>query len=88
MSNLPAVSSSLRRFVQLFIRLFWGEKKFKNIVFHALPQPFFYKVLDGVSESYIQLEEIRDIPGTLNGLYLWLCQKQFNKKNFPKGTQR
>jgi hypothetical protein len=41
--------------------------------------------LDGVSESYIQLEEIRDIPGTLNGLYLWLCQKQFNKKNFPKG---
>ena len=42
------------------------------------------KVLDGVSESYIALEEIRDIPGTLNGLYLWLCLKQFNKKNFAK----
>ena len=42
------------------------------------------KVLDGVSESYITLEEIRDIPGTLNGLYLWLCLKQFNKKNFAK----
>ena len=27
---------------------------------------------------------IRDIPGTLNGLYLWLCLKQFNKKNFAK----
>ena len=28
------------------------------------------------------MEEIWDIPGTLNGLYLWLCLKQFNKKNF------
>ena len=42
------------------------------------------KVLDGVSENYIALEEIREIPGTLNGLYLWLCLKQFNKKNFAK----
>jgi len=42
------------------------------------------KVLDGVSENYIVLEEIREIPGTLNGLYLWLCLKQFNKKNFIK----
>ena len=24
------------------------------------------------------------ISGTLNGLYLWLCLKQFNKKNFAK----
>jgi len=45
---------------------------------------FIKKVLDGVSDHYIQLEEIREIPGTLNGLYLWLCQKQFNRKNFPK----
>merc|ERR1719361_95210 len=42
------------------------------------------KVLDGVSENYIAMEEIREIPGTLNGLYLWLCLKQFNKKNFAK----
>ena len=42
------------------------------------------KILDGVSENYITLEEIWDIPGTLNGLYLWLCLKQFNKKNFAK----
>ena len=42
------------------------------------------KVMDGVSENYIVLEEIREIPGTLNGLYLWLCHKQFNKKNFAK----
>ena len=42
------------------------------------------KVLDGVSDRYISLEEIREIPGTLNGLYLWLCLKQFNKKNFAK----
>ena len=40
--------------------------------------------MDGVSENYIVLEEIREIPGTLNGLYLWLCLKQFNKKNFVK----
>ena len=42
------------------------------------------QVLDGVSENYNALEEIREIPGTLNGLYLWLCLKQFNKKNFAK----
>jgi len=42
------------------------------------------KVFDGISEKYIEMEEIRDIPGTLNGLYLWLTQKQFNRKNFPK----
>ena len=40
--------------------------------------------MDGISDNYITLEEIRDIPGTLNGLYLWLCLKQFNKKNFAK----
>ena len=44
----------------------------------------YIKILDGVSENYITLEEIWDIPGTLNGLYLWLCLKQFNKKNFAK----
>jgi len=42
------------------------------------------KVLDGISENYIILDEIREIPGTLNGLYLWLCQKQFTRKTFPK----
>ena len=40
--------------------------------------------MDGISENYILLEDIREIPGTLNGLYLWLRQKQFNKKNFPQ----
>ncbi|KAJ1164955.1 hypothetical protein NDU88_005387 [Pleurodeles waltl] len=40
------------------------------------------RVLDGVSESFIVLREIRDIPGTLNGLYLWLCQRLFTRKQF------
>ncbi|XP_013382301.1 ankyrin repeat domain-containing protein 50 [Lingula anatina] len=42
------------------------------------------KVLDGVAESFIMLREIREIPGTLNGLYLWLCQRLFVKKQFQK----
>ncbi|XP_049625935.1 ankyrin repeat domain-containing protein 50 [Suncus etruscus] len=42
------------------------------------------QVLDGVVESFIMLREIRDIPGTLNGLYLWLCQRLFVRKQFAK----
>jgi len=42
----------------------------------------FCKVLDGVVESFIRLREIRDIPGTLNGLYLWLCQRLFANSQF------
>ncbi|XP_013077461.2 ankyrin repeat domain-containing protein 50-like isoform X1 [Biomphalaria glabrata] len=42
------------------------------------------KVLDGVAESFIMLREVREIPGTLNGLYLWLCQRLFIKKHVVK----
>ncbi|ENN77651.1 hypothetical protein YQE_05945, partial [Dendroctonus ponderosae] len=42
------------------------------------------KVLDGVAESFIVLREVREIPGTLNGLYLWLCQRLFNRRQFAK----
>ncbi|XP_078401038.1 uncharacterized protein LOC144682522 [Cetorhinus maximus] len=42
------------------------------------------RVLDGVLDSFIMLREIRDIPGTLNGLYLWLCQRLFTRKQFTK----
>lgn len=38
---------------------------------------FLERVLDGVSSGLVGLREIRDIPGTLNGLYLWLCQRLF-----------
>ncbi|KAA0184175.1 hypothetical protein HAZT_HAZT009876 [Hyalella azteca] len=42
------------------------------------------KVLDGVSEGWVTLREIRDIPGTLNGLYLWLCQRLYPRRNFQR----
>ncbi|XP_050314264.1 ankyrin repeat domain-containing protein 50 [Anthonomus grandis grandis] len=42
------------------------------------------KVLDGVAENFIVLREVREIPGTLNGLYLWLCQRLFNRKQFAR----
>ncbi|KAK0096567.1 hypothetical protein PV326_005146 [Microctonus aethiopoides] len=42
------------------------------------------KVLDGVAENFIVLREVREIPGTLNGLYLWLCQRLFSRKQFVK----
>ncbi|CAH0549633.1 unnamed protein product [Brassicogethes aeneus] len=42
------------------------------------------KVLDGVSDNFIVLREVREIPGTLNGLYLWLCQRLFNRRQFSK----
>ncbi|XP_077983661.1 uncharacterized protein LOC144438494 [Glandiceps talaboti] len=42
------------------------------------------KVLDGVAEKFISLRDISEIPGTLNGLYLWLCQRLFVRKQFTK----
>ncbi|XP_060532741.1 ankyrin repeat domain-containing protein 50 isoform X2 [Cylas formicarius] len=42
------------------------------------------KVLDGVADNFIVLREVREIPGTLNGLYLWLCQRLFNRRQFAK----
>ncbi|XP_063929653.1 ankyrin repeat domain-containing protein 50 isoform X3 [Zophobas morio] len=45
------------------------------------------KVLDGVSDNFIVLREVREIPGTLNGLYLWLCQRLFNRRQFAKVQQ-
>ncbi|XP_002734762.1 uncharacterized protein LOC100369716 [Saccoglossus kowalevskii] len=42
------------------------------------------KVLDGVAENFISLRDISEIPGTLNGLYLWLCQRLFVRKQFAK----
>lgn len=43
---------------------------------------FLERVLDGVTASLIGLREIRDIPGTLSGLYLWLCQRLFPRGLF------
>ncbi|XP_054643652.1 ankyrin repeat domain-containing protein 50 [Dunckerocampus dactyliophorus] len=43
---------------------------------------FLERVLDGVAAAVIGLREIRDIPGTLNGLYLWLCQRLFPRGLF------
>lgn len=43
---------------------------------------FLERVLDGVAHGLVGLREIRDIPGTLNGLYLWLCQRLFPRSLF------
>lgn len=43
---------------------------------------FLERVLDGVAAVLVGLREIRDIPGTLNGLYLWLCQRLFPRGLF------
>ncbi|MEQ2157719.1 hypothetical protein GOODEAATRI_004652 [Goodea atripinnis] len=43
---------------------------------------FLQRVLDGLAAGLVGLREIRDIPGTLNGLYLWLCQRLFPRGLF------
>ena len=45
---------------------------------------YLQKVLDGVAENFILLREVQEIPGTLNGLYLWLCQRIFRSAHFDK----
>lgn len=42
------------------------------------------RILDAVAANSIVLREIREIPGTLNGLYLWLCQRIFTRKQFSR----
>ncbi|KAJ0182869.1 hypothetical protein K1T71_000845 [Dendrolimus kikuchii] len=42
------------------------------------------KVLDGVADGFIALREVKEIPGTLNGLYLWLAQRLFHGRRFTK----
>ena len=42
------------------------------------------RVLDGLADGSVALREIREIPGTLNGLYLWLCQRLFHGRKFAK----
>lgn len=42
------------------------------------------RVLDGIADGCVVLREIKDIPGTLNGLYLWFCQRLLSSKHFSK----
>jgi hypothetical protein len=41
-------------------------------------------VLDGIASGLLALRQVRDIPGTLSGLWLWLIQLLFAKKDFGK----
>ncbi|XP_050067876.1 ankyrin repeat domain-containing protein 50 [Anopheles maculipalpis] len=45
---------------------------------------YLYKVLNGIRENFFTFREIKLIPCTLNGLYLYICQKSFNKKQYSK----
>ncbi|XP_017845921.1 ankyrin repeat domain-containing protein 50 [Drosophila busckii] len=42
------------------------------------------KVLHGIKHNFFSFREIKLIPCTLNGLYLYICQKSFNKKQYMK----
>lgn len=45
---------------------------------------YLQKVMDGIKEGFFTFREIRLLPCSLNGLYLYICQKSFNKKQFHK----
>lgn len=45
---------------------------------------YLQKVLNGIKENFFTFREIKLIPCTLNGLYLYICQKSFNKKQYNK----
>lgn len=42
------------------------------------------KLLDGVVDEFFTLDETQDIPGTLSGLYLWLCNRLFTEEQVDK----
>ncbi|XP_055627069.1 ankyrin repeat domain-containing protein 50 [Toxorhynchites rutilus septentrionalis] len=45
---------------------------------------YLYKVLTGIKDNFFTFREIKLIPCTLNGLYLYICQKSFNKKQYNR----
>ena len=45
---------------------------------------YLYKVLSGIKDNFFTFREIKLIPCTLYGLFLYLCQKSFNKKQYTK----
>lgn len=45
---------------------------------------YLQKVLNGIQEGFFTFREIKLIPCTLNGLYLYICQKSFNKKQYGR----
>lgn len=45
---------------------------------------YLQKVLNGIKVNFFTFREIKLIPCTLNGLYLYICQKSFNKKQYNK----
>ncbi|XP_038619094.1 ankyrin repeat domain-containing protein 50-like [Tachyglossus aculeatus] len=42
------------------------------------------RVLDAVAAGSLRLADARHVPATLNGLYLWLCQRLFPGRGFPR----
>lgn len=42
------------------------------------------KVLNGIKDNFFNFREIKLIPCTLYGLFLYICQKSFNKKQYIK----
>lgn len=40
--------------------------------------------MNGIKDNFFTFREIKLIPCTLNGLYLYICQKSFNKKQYSK----
>ena len=37
------------------------------------------QILDNIVKGILTMEDVSEIPGTLNGLYLWLCQRLFTE---------
>ena len=37
-----------------------------------------------MADGSVLLRDIHEIPGTLNGLYLWLCQRLFTRRTWAK----
>ena len=42
------------------------------------------KLLDGVVDEFFTLDETQEIPGTLSGLYMWLCNRLFTEEQIEK----
>ncbi|XP_048589196.1 ankyrin repeat domain-containing protein 50-like [Nematostella vectensis] len=40
------------------------------------------KILDCIEDGCFSIEEAQDIPGTLNGFYLWLCDHLYSEEQF------
>ena len=67
----------IREITQFLMKIVQSLINLLGLMYHQFMQCLFLQILDLVSQGSVSLRQVRDIPGTLVGLYMWTCQRLF-----------